>query len=334
MISRRTLLAAFAGSALLASTAIGSHFKSALLRSHSRLRGSSKLIQTSAGVLEYADVGKGPPMLMVHGTGGGFDQGLLFAHRLIALDHRVVAPSRFGYLRSRFPPDPSSERQADAFAELLDQLGIDRIAVAGGSAGALSAAQFALRYPERCSALILLVPAANVGGRDPVEMSATQQFMFKRLLGSDFVYWALLKLAPDRLIGTLLATDPSLVDRASAAERARVHAILETMLPISARTKGMINDGQLAGNPAQMDFGAIAVPTLIVSAEDDRFGTAETARALAAAIPNAKLIIYPSGGHVWVGHDADVAAQIANHIAASKSLIETKAKATELSATP
>ena len=334
MMSRRTLLAVFAGSALLASVAIGSHFKSALLRSHSRLRHRSKLVQTSSGVLEYAEAGAGAPLLMIHGTGGGFDQGLLFARRLISLGHRVIAPSRFGYLRSAFPADPSSEQQADAFVQLLDQLGIDRIAVAGGSAGALSAGQFALRHPDRCSALTLLVPAANVRGHDPVEMSPAQQFIFQRLLNSDFAYWALLKLSSDWLIRTLLATDPALVKSASTTEQARVREILGTMLPISARTKGMINDGLLAGNPANIDFASIKAPTLIISAEDDRFGTADTARHLAAIIPNTKLVIYPTGGHVWVEHDADVAEQIANHIAANKSLIATKAKATELSATP
>jgi dienelactone hydrolase len=40
---------------------------------------------------------------MIHGTGGGFDQGLLFARRLVDAGYRVIAPSRFGYLRSDFP---------------------------------------------------------------------------------------------------------------------------------------------------------------------------------------------------------------------------------------
>lgn len=76
---------------------------------------------------------------MIHGTGGGFDQGLRFADALIAHGVRVIAPSRFGYLRSDFPVNPSLAEQADALASLLDNLGIDRIAVIGGSAGALSA---------------------------------------------------------------------------------------------------------------------------------------------------------------------------------------------------
>ena len=139
-----------------------------------RLRGRSRLLATPSGPIEYADVGKGAPLLMIHGTGGGFDQGLRFADRLLTGGLRVIAPSRFGYLRSAFPEDASPERQADAFVALLDHLGIDRLPVVGGSAGALSAAWFARRHPDRCAGLVLLVPAANVAGRDPVVMPGWQ----------------------------------------------------------------------------------------------------------------------------------------------------------------
>ncbi|MGD9914996.1 MAG: hypothetical protein AB7S80_13015 [Rhizobiaceae bacterium] len=46
-----------------------------------RLTHRSSVIDTSSGTLEYAIAGHGPPVMMIHGTGGGFDQGLLLAHR-------------------------------------------------------------------------------------------------------------------------------------------------------------------------------------------------------------------------------------------------------------
>lgn len=293
-----------------------SRFRSDMEAAHRRIRGRSRLARTSFGLLEYAVAGRGPPMLMIHGTGGGFDQGLLFSESIRRLGVSVIAPSRFGYLRSEFPADPSSENQADALVQLLDRLGIERLPVAGGSAGALSAAQFALRHPDRCAALILLVPAANVRDRDPVAMSAFQRFLVERLVRSDFAYWTALKTAPEQLIGTLLATDPRLVERAPTAEQRRVRRILEQMLPISARSRGMLNDGRLAGAPARMDFAAVRAPTLVLSAEDDRFGTAATARDLAASVPNCRLVLYPSGGHVWIGHDEDVAREVVGFIRA------------------
>src|SRR5688500_2417247 len=56
----------------------------------------SNVVSCRFGDLEYAEAGEGAPFLMVHGTGGGFDQGLFFAQRFIDAGYRVIAPSRFG----------------------------------------------------------------------------------------------------------------------------------------------------------------------------------------------------------------------------------------------
>lgn len=289
-------------------------FASDVAEKERRVTGRSQVVDTRHGRLEYAIAGDGPPLLMIHGTGGGFDQGLTFTEALLRHGHRVIAPSRFGYLRSDFPADPSSENQADAFVDLLDALGIDQIPVAGGSAGALSAAQFALRHPERCSALILIVPAANVRGTDPVKMTPTQKFFARRLTTSNFLFWAALKTRRDQMIGTLLATDPELVARSSVSERRRIHRILNEIMPVKPRSRGMLNDALLAGNPAQMDFSEIRVPTLVISVEDDRFGTATTARDIATSLPGAGLTIYPQGGHVWVGLDDELWQEVADFL--------------------
>ena len=280
-----------------------------------RVSGRSDVMPTSFGQLEYASAGRGPPVLMIHGTGGGFDQGLTFAEGLLSRGHRVIAPSRFGYLRTDFPADPSSEHQADALVELLDSLHIGKLPVAGGSAGALSAVQFALRHHDRTSALILIVPAANVRGTDPVQMSAMQEFLVRRLATSNFLFWTGIRVARDPMIGTLLATDPALVRQAAPSEQRRAARILDEIMPVARRSEGMLNDAKLAGNPARVDFGRIAVPTLVISVADDRFGTARTARDIAAAVPNSRLVIYPRGGHIWVGHDSELWEEVARFLA-------------------
>jgi 2-hydroxy-6-oxonona-2,4-dienedioate hydrolase len=302
--------------AVLASVAftIAIPFRSDLRASRERLEGRSAIANTPAGPMEYAVAGTGPPLLMIHGTGGGFDQGLLFSERIVRNGIRVISPSRFGYLRSSFPVNHSSEEQADAFVALLDRLKLAKVTVAGGSAGALSAVQFALRHPERTSALILIVPAANVEGQDPNEMTAAQEWMVRRFVTSDLIYWAARVLAPKRLIGFLLATDPALLDQVSADERVRAYRILDQMLPVSARSAGMLNDAELAGHPARVDFHALKVPLLIISAEDDRFGTAVTAKAIARQVPSARLVLFPSGGHVLLGHNNESALEVAGFV--------------------
>jgi pimeloyl-ACP methyl ester carboxylesterase len=275
-----------------------------------RIARRSSVIETRAGPLEYAVAGRGTPLMMIHGTGGGFDQGLLFANGLREAGFQIVAPSRFGYLRSAFPDDASPAHQADVLVDLLDHLGIARITVAGGSAGALTAAEFARRHPDRCSHLILIVPAANLTGRDPVAFTALQRMAVGRVLTSDAWFWGFATLAPDMALRTLLATDPALLDRVSPEERRRADLIREGLMPISRKIDGLRNDGFLAGTPTQTAFEDIAVPTLILSCADDLFGTADTARLLADLIPGARLVVYPEGGHIWLGQDAKLARDI------------------------
>ena len=266
----------------------------------------SKVIPSRFGDLEYAEAGAGTPFLMVHGTGGGFDQGLFFAKRFSEAGYRVIGPSRFGYLRSAFPEDPSSENQADAFLDLLDALHIDKIAVAGGSAGALSALAFAIRHPTRCAALLPLVPASYVPRDTPVQSVPPDQMqMAMAALRSDFLFWLAIVTVPDLLTEALLATKPALVKAADSTEQARARHILDAILPVSRRAEGLLNDARLAGNPAHMAIETITAPTLAVSYEDDGFGTAAAARYIGERVPGARAHIFPDGGHIGIGHDAE-----------------------------
>ncbi|WP_439533890.1 alpha/beta fold hydrolase [Polymorphobacter sp.] len=313
-ITRRQWLLGAGAGALLAGVVVRLRCRQAVAAAERRLSGRSRTVMTAFGTVEYAVAGTGPPLLMVHGTGGGFDQGLGFAAALRRRGYRIIAPSRFGYLRSDFPAEPSLANQADTFAALLDHLRIDRLAVIGGSAGALSASAFALRHPDRCAALVLLVPAANVSGRDPVAMGDVQRHAIRALLGSNLLYWSALELAPEWLIGTILATDPALLRTVSASERRRAFGIASDIMPIDARTRGMLNDASQASDPAPLDYGRLRPPTLLISAEDDRFGTAATARAIAAMVKHAELTILSNGGHIWLGHDEAVATRIAEFL--------------------
>jgi pimeloyl-ACP methyl ester carboxylesterase len=306
MTRRKFMWLAAASGLALGGGAVHLAYRASLGQAIGRLEGRSQVFQSRFGTTEYATAGEGPQLLMIHGTGGGFDQGLSFTTPLVKAGWRIIAPSRFGYLRTDFPADPSLDNQADALAALLDHLEIERLPVMGGSAGALSALQFAIRHPARCSAVIAIVPAAFVPGRAPVRPGKFGAAIMEYGLQSDFLFWAGTKLVEDKMITTLLATDPAIVHGASLQEQARARGILRDILPVSARAKGLLNDGIQAGTPPEQEIGNIKVPTLAISVEDDRFGTADAARHIAATVPGAELVIYPSGGHVWVGHDAEM----------------------------
>lgn len=116
--TRRAVLAAAGGAAALAAASAWRSSSLEVERANRRLAGRSQVMVTAAGQLEYAIAGDGPPLMMIHGTGGGFDQGLSFSSGIIARGHKVIAPSRFGYLRSDYPADASSEHQADVLVSL------------------------------------------------------------------------------------------------------------------------------------------------------------------------------------------------------------------------
>jgi 2-hydroxy-6-oxonona-2,4-dienedioate hydrolase len=284
---------------------------------HARERVStgSHLVQTPCGPIEYALAGDGPPVLVVHGAGGGYDQGLELGEPLVHRGFRIIAMSRFGYLRTPLPTDAAASAQADAHACLLDALKIRRAAVVGASAGAPSAMQLALRHPDRCRAMVLLVPAAYVprrGGAPPMQTPAGTEFLFDTALKSDFLFWAAIRLARSTVIRAILATPPAVVANASADEQVRVGNILKHILPVSPRRLGLRNDAAVTSSLPRYELERITMPTLVISLADDLFGTFDGARYTAEHVPRARFIGYPSGGHVWVGHQQDVMAEIAS----------------------
>jgi pimeloyl-ACP methyl ester carboxylesterase len=292
----------------------GLRYRRDIRAARQRVSEGSRIVRTPCGPIEYADAGQGPPVLLVHGAGGGWDQGLDFGRPLAARGFRVVAMSRFGYLRTPLPTDASAAAQADAHAALLDALGIGRTAILGASAGAPSAMQFALRHPDRCAALVLVVPAAYVprpGNAPPLTTPKGTAFLFDTALRSDFLFWSAIRLARRVVIRSILATPAEDVDRASPAEKARVRMMLQDILPVSSRRLGLLNDAAVTSSLPRYDLERIGAPTLVMSVRDDLFGTWDAAKYTAEHVPKARFVGYPSGGHVWVGHEEEGLAEIA-----------------------
>ncbi len=273
----------------------------------------SVLIDTRCGPIEYQEAGTGVPLLMVHGSGGGHDQGITFAGDLTQRGIRVIAVSRFGYLRTPMPLDASPAAQSDAHVCLLDALGIGKAAVLGGSAGGPSALQMAIRHPDRVTALVLLVPLAYKPGSmadSAKPLAPWAEALLMRLIGSDFLFWVGLHVARDQVIRYVLATPPEQVADASTEERARVDALLNHILPVSERAAGLRSDSVLGKSLGPSDLEKVRAPTLIVSVRDDGFGTYASAKYTASQIKGAKFVSYEHGGHIWVGHGDEVMTEI------------------------
>jgi pimeloyl-ACP methyl ester carboxylesterase len=295
-----------------------------------RVSSGSQVVNTPCGLIEYADVGKGPPVLVVHGAGGGFDQGLEIAQPLIDSHFRVIAVSRFGYLRTPLPADASPMAQADAHACLLDVLKLERVAVIGGSAGAPSAMQLCLRHPERCTALVLLFPLAFAPTPAPLSQASESvrlaghpsplfTLVIKTTLHSDFLYWAATKLARNTLVKTVLGTPVEDFRSAPREEQARALQIMRSILPVSRRERGIWNDATVGPSLPRYDLERIRVPTLLISAQDDMYGTFPGARYSAEHIPGARFVGYPTGGHLLLGHWEEACAQVVGFLSSQSA---------------
>src|ERR1017187_6407686 len=231
---------------IVATAGVYAIFARDLAGARDRLVGRSKTVETSFGTLEYAVMGEGAPMLVVHGAEGGFDQGIDMTGAMAGHGYQLIAPSRFGF---------------------------DKVVVVGISAGAWSSMQFAVLHPERCRALVLLVPADYL----PAGTSIHGGTVVRAIFNSDFVAWATLKtmpIMPGAMTSMMLGTDTAVVRAGEPSEKARVQQILNPLRPLSPRFGGMQFDIKTAAPHEPYPIEKIACPVMTISAEDDRFGTA------------------------------------------------------------
>src|SRR6188768_505767 len=87
-------------------------YRRSIVPAYARVSAGSQLAHTPCGPIEYAVAGEGSPVLVVHGAGGGFDQGLDLGASFARSGFRVIAVSRFGYLGTPLPADAGVIAQA------------------------------------------------------------------------------------------------------------------------------------------------------------------------------------------------------------------------------
>jgi len=103
----------------------------------------------------------------------------------------------------------------------------------------------------------------------------------------------------------MLGTPRDALRSADADEKTRVDRLLEHLLPVSPRYPGMQFDIRTAATVEHFAIEKIACPVLTISAQDDRFGTAARARAIATGVADGRALIFPSGGHALIGRSVD-----------------------------
>lgn len=264
-------------------------------RAYARVNGKSAVVPSPYGVIEYAQGGSGPAVLVIHGSGGGYDQGALLADAVLAERFHWIAPSRFGYLRSTFRQGATFDEQAHAYAFLLDRLGVGKVAVVALSHGGPSALLFALLHPERVSSLTLISCGVVASSAQDQAEANKKGEMLVTVFRHDPLYWGVSKFFKRQLMGLMGATGP-VIAGLTPAQRELVNHVIDYMNPVSLRSAGAAFD-----NKAAMPNGRIAairVPTLVFHAKDDTLQLFHNAEFAASTIPDAKLVSFERGGHL------------------------------------
>ena len=294
----QVLLAALAGGSAVAGQRVARRYRLDRDAAYARLAAVNRTaVVTRSSTVEYAERGSGEPLLAVHGFFGGCDEALL-SLRGLAADRRAIAPSRFGYLGSSMPAGATVAGQADAFAALLDELGLGALDVIAISSGATSAFQFALRHPERVKHL------AVISGNMPAGAAAVAPPQAARLVFRDVPMWALKVFAWPVLLRQIGVPKGFPL---TAGDARVVADLIDSFFPVALKTEGVAFDAFVSDpdvNSYRLE--ALTVPVLIVHAKDDPLVSYGAARNAAGRIPGARLVSIERGGHLLLGDRENV----------------------------
>ncbi len=134
----------------------------------------SKFIDVDGVNLHYKDQGNGPAILLMQGTLGdladwdGWAETLSKRYRVLRFDMPAFGLS--GQLRSG---NYSADRMLSLIDAFMDQMGVERFAIAGTSYGGLVAFRYAATRTDRIAALILANSAGVEYGKRPAQIATS-----------------------------------------------------------------------------------------------------------------------------------------------------------------
>lgn len=306
-----SILGVFLAIIIAAATIMYPRYHNEMDTARTRLLEGSRIIQTASGPVEYVDIGEGYPVLIAHGNGGGYDQGILLAQEFLGDGFRWIAPSRFGYLRTPIPEDGSAEAQADAYASLLDELNIEQVAVIGISDGGPSTLQFALRHPERVTSIAMISAKSEA----PPAETHLQKVIFNTIFRSDFVYWSITTYGRSFLL-SMFGVSPEVQAEFTPADHEFVDNFISSMHPMSLRKAGIYNDRRYLSTSDLNEYplDRITTPTMVIHAVDDSLQPYHHGANTAEKTRGARLIRLESGGHFLAGHMDEVRSELTGFI--------------------
>ena len=257
--------------------------------------GSRKTVTVNGHDLAFHDVGEGPPVVFLHGSGPGVTGWANYGDNLPGLQGiRAIVVDQVGFGASGRPDvyDKSYlQISADAVLGLLDALGLDTVGIVGNSMGGDVAVRLTLDHPSRVSALLLNGPGgtgAPILGPSPSEGIARLMEFNADPTRERIISWLKTMISDQRRL-----TDELIEARFAAATAPGAVKNLQDAYAT------FYNPAFTGDVPLWAEVHRIKVPVLMCWGRDDRVAPVEGALLPARRMPRCDLRIYSRCGH-WV----------------------------------
>lgn len=235
-----------------------------------------------AGGIDYSEKGSGPPVICLHGIGGG---AASFRDMMEGLSgYRVIAWNMPGYgnsVSSEWPPTFAS--LSNALGKFIEDLGLERAHLVGQSIGGMIALDHALRRPDQVSTLSLIGTTPAFGGRDD---SFKDAFLKARLSGLD-AGLSMKEMATE--------TAPRLMSAAAGADQINDVGNILAAVPEKA-WRGILEC--LVTFNRREDLGRVSQPCCLIAGGEDQNAPARTMERMAEKLPKSEYHLIEDAGHM------------------------------------
>ncbi len=246
---------------------------------------TARYLQVDGTRIRYIDVGRGAPVVFLHGLGASMYAWRRNLTAVAAAGFRVIAFDNRGFGLSDKPPAAyDNAAYARLAIALMDSLRLTDAVLVGHSMGGAIAAQVAIEYPARVRGLVL-VGSAGLGAREPLLFRVAR--------------WPVLGPAALALRGrgfTARLLRSSYFDPGKVTEADVDQYYAPVAQPEYGRAlRGVLRQFRFTALEGRLD--RIAAPTLVLWGEEDRWVPMGLGRALAAGITRSAFVSVPRAGH-------------------------------------
>jgi len=247
--------------------------------------------------LRRGSPGAEPAVVLIHGASGNMEDMRLALGEKLAATHRVILIDRPGHGWSSRPADDSyasPARQAGLVTKALKQLGVRRAILVGHSWGGAFATAYALAFPDRTAGLVLLSAVTHPWPADP---GWYNNLVSLRGIGPLFLRTLVYPLGSFLIDGFSRSVfEPQAVPD-DYLRRAAIRLVLRPKTFFAnARDLALLENFIAAQVPSYVDLRS---PTIIITGDRDTMVSPKiNACALAATLPQAKLVFLKGVGHM------------------------------------